>query len=93
MSAAVQGSRDKLRTPKPKPTQDGPATPSVATQNPTAAPVPVVHESPADHVKDDSAKDTNGSRYDRGSLTFWVSSSASGGVMRNLVFSTVIHHN
>lgn len=63
MSAAVQGSRDKLRTPKPKPTQDGPATPSVATQNPTAAPVPVVHESPADHVKDDSAKDPNGSRY------------------------------
>uniref|UniRef100_A0A803MGC9 MYB transcription factor n=1 Tax=Chenopodium quinoa TaxID=63459 RepID=A0A803MGC9_CHEQI len=66
MSAAVQGSRDKLRPPKPKPVQDAPAAPSVPMQAPAApsvpvqAPtvhVPVVHESPADHVKDDFGKD------------------------------------
>uniref|UniRef100_A0A803MRN0 MYB transcription factor n=1 Tax=Chenopodium quinoa TaxID=63459 RepID=A0A803MRN0_CHEQI len=76
MSAAVQGSRDKLRPPKPKPVQDAPAAPSVPMQAPAAPSVPVqaptvhapvVHESPADHVKDDFGKDLpdakNGPRY------------------------------
>ncbi|KAL2945208.1 Telomere repeat-binding factor 4, partial [Bienertia sinuspersici] len=71
MSAAVQGSREKLRTPKPK---DGAAS-SSATPQPHSVPqpqtqpqsqaldvlpVPInIHDSSADHnhVKDDSAKD------------------------------------
>lgn len=57
MSAAVQGSREKLRTSKPKPSQDAPATPSVPSQAIAVLPMPIVQESPADHVKDDSGKD------------------------------------
>jgi len=64
MSAAGQGSREKLRTSKPKVTQDAPATPSVNVQTPTLT---VKHELQVNHVKDDPAKDLpdgkNGPRY------------------------------
>ncbi|KNA02644.1 hypothetical protein SOVF_216750, partial [Spinacia oleracea] len=67
MAAAVQGSREKLRPPRPRPVQDVPAVPSVPLQTPTVVPAPVIHESPADHVKDESGKDLpdakNGPRY------------------------------
>uniref|UniRef100_A0A7C8ZI41 MYB transcription factor n=1 Tax=Opuntia streptacantha TaxID=393608 RepID=A0A7C8ZI41_OPUST len=68
MSAAGQGSRDKLRTPKAKanPNLDVPTTPSVNVQTIPASAFVGKHELPADHAKDDAAKEfpdgKNGSR-------------------------------
>lgn len=67
MSAAGQGSRDKLRTPKAKATLDVPTTPSVNVQTIPASALAGKHESPADPAKDDAAKEfpdgKNGPRY------------------------------